>query len=271
MREMNEENGMGLNRKGFTIIELTVALVLSFILVGAIYQTFTSQQKAYTIQDQVAEAQQNVRMAMSILVRDMRMAGYGMPDGGITIGKPAKTLSNAIHITKNDNQQASDSITLVGAFGAPSGYLLATHPAGATKIYLRTSGEAEDFDTGDRKYIFIGGIDKLTVESVSGKIIELNGKTSVRFPTAILTEKVGEGATELPVYSASGLKDRQNHPDEYDVLSLGKETIIIDSVTPDSITVDTDPETAGNQPITGAYPKGTPINPIPVFRVTAVE
>jgi prepilin-type N-terminal cleavage/methylation domain-containing protein len=81
---MKEEQGLGLSQKGFTIIELMVALVLSFILIGAVYGTFTSQQKAYTVQDQVAEMQQNARMAMNILVRDIRMAGYGMPDTGVS-------------------------------------------------------------------------------------------------------------------------------------------------------------------------------------------
>jgi hypothetical protein len=35
--------------------------------------------------------------------------------------------------------------------------------------------------------------------------------------------------------------------------------------------VDTDLEAAGNQGISGNYPAGTIINPVPVFRVTAVE
>jgi len=157
---MKEEKGLVLSRNGFTLIELLVAMVLCFILVGATYRTFTVQQKSYTIQDQVAEAQQNARMAMNMLVRDIRMAGYGMPDGGITIGSPAKTYSNAIGITEDDHQQSFDSITLVGAFGAPSGYLDRTLSAGSTEIFLRSSGEASHFDTGDNQYICIGGIDK---------------------------------------------------------------------------------------------------------------
>jgi prepilin-type N-terminal cleavage/methylation domain-containing protein len=268
---MKEENGLRLSRKGFTLIELLVAMVLSFILIGAIYGTFTSQQKSYTVQDQVAETQQNARMAMNILMRDIRMAGYGMPDGGVTIGKT--TYSNAIHITKNGKQQSFDSITLVGAFGAPICKLAQTIDAGSTEIFLHPyyMDFSKQFDTGDKQYIFIGGIDKLKVAGVAGNKITLNGKTSVRFPTAILTEDVEAGAPNLPVYSSQGLKDRLNNPDDYDVLTLGKETIIVDSVTPDSITVDTDPEAAGNQPITGDYFKGNAINPIPVFRVTAVE
>ena len=260
------------DREGFTIIELMVSLVLSFILIGAVYGTFTSQQKAYTVQDQVAEAQQNARMAMNMLVRDIRMAGYGMPDTGITIGSPAKTYSNAIKIKKQGKyggeEQLFDSVTIVGAFGAPSGYLCNTISPGSTEIYLRSSDEASDFDSEDNRYIFIGGIDRCEVLSVSWNKITLKGNTNVRYPTAILTEDVEKGETVLPVYNASGLAPG-------DVLSLGEETLFVTGVDDLSgqhtITVDTDLVTAGNQGIDNMYRAGTIMNPVPVFRVTAVE
>jgi prepilin-type N-terminal cleavage/methylation domain-containing protein len=254
------------SRRGFTIVELMVALVLSFILVGAIYRTFTSQQKAYTVQDQIAEAQQNARMAMNILVRDIRMAGYGMPDGGVEINKT--TYSNAIKIVKNGKYggvpQAFDSITIVGAFGAPGGYLSRTLLPGATELYMRSSNEASNFDTGDKKYIFIGGLDRLKVVGISGSKLTLNSNTTVRYPTAILSAGVDKGNTEIPIIDTGGLVSG-------DVLGLGTETVTITAVSNNNITVDTDPDTAGNQPITGTYPAGTIINPIPVFRVTAVQ
>ena len=261
---MKDKKGLGLNRNGLTLIELLVAMVLSFIIIGAVYGTFTSQQKTYTIQDQVAEAQQNARMAMNILMRDIRMTGYGMPDGGITIGQPAKTYSNAIGITGDDHQQSFDSITLVGAFGAPRGYLIRTISAGSTEIFLRSSAEASYFDTADNKYIFIGGIDKLQVTIVSGNKIDLNGSTTVRYPTGILSAGVGNGDTDIPLVNAGGLTSG-------DMLNLGTETVTITAIATNTLTVDTDPETAGNQPINGTYPAGTIINPIPVFRVTVVE
>jgi prepilin-type N-terminal cleavage/methylation domain-containing protein len=262
MEEMKEKKELGLSRKGFTLIELLVAMVLSFILIGAVYGTFTSQQKSYTVQDQVAETQQNARMAMNILLRDIRMAGYGMPDGGITIYKT--TYSNAIHISKNDNQQSFDSITLVGAFGAPNGYLVQTLSAGSTEIFLRSSSEASHFDTEDNRYIFIGGIDKFRVTGVTDNRITLNGTTTVRFPTGILSAGVGSGDTDIPLVNASGLVSG-------DVLNLGTETFTITGIATNTLTVDTDLETAGNQGISKDYPAGTVINPIPVFRVTAVE
>jgi prepilin-type N-terminal cleavage/methylation domain-containing protein len=64
------------NEKGVTLIELMVALVICGIIVAAIYRLFVAQARSYTVQDQVAESQQNVRNAMELLLRDIRMAGF---------------------------------------------------------------------------------------------------------------------------------------------------------------------------------------------------
>jgi len=64
-----------INRKGITLIELLVALVIAGIVIAGIYRLFITQTRAYTVQDQVAEVQQNARSAMEILLRDLRLAG----------------------------------------------------------------------------------------------------------------------------------------------------------------------------------------------------
>jgi type IV pilus assembly protein PilW len=63
-------------QKGFTLIELLLALSISSILIAAAFRTFTSQHKVYEVQSDVMEMQQGVRVAMDILVRDIRMAGF---------------------------------------------------------------------------------------------------------------------------------------------------------------------------------------------------
>lgn len=73
-----------LNEKGVTLIELLIALVICAIIVAAIYRLFVAQTRAYTVQDEVAEVQQNVRNAMELIVRDIRMAGFD--DDPISIG-----------------------------------------------------------------------------------------------------------------------------------------------------------------------------------------
>ncbi len=65
-----------LGEKGITLIELLIALVIGGIVVAGIYRVFVSQSRAYVVQDQVVEVQQNIRSAMEMLLKDLRMAGF---------------------------------------------------------------------------------------------------------------------------------------------------------------------------------------------------
>ena len=70
-------------QQGFTLVELIVAMALAGIVMGAIYSTYKSQQDSYTTQTHVVEMQQNLRAALYMIGRDIRMAGYnpaGIPD-----------------------------------------------------------------------------------------------------------------------------------------------------------------------------------------------
>jgi Tfp pilus assembly protein PilW len=88
------------NDKGITLIELLMVLVMTGMVVAGFYRIFIAQGKAYAVQDQVAEVQQNVRNTMGILVRDLSMAGC---DGGsdlITISNPLPSVAdNAITVS----------------------------------------------------------------------------------------------------------------------------------------------------------------------------
>jgi type IV pilus assembly protein PilW len=63
-------------RGGFTLVELMVAMALGLIVLGAMYSVFTIQNKHFSNQEQIVEMQQNARMAIDIISREIRMAGY---------------------------------------------------------------------------------------------------------------------------------------------------------------------------------------------------
>ncbi len=74
-----------INNKGFTLIELMIAIVISSFIVTAVYAANTTQQRTYHAQEQVAEMQQNLRAAMSFITSEIRMAGYD-PEGSGNFG-----------------------------------------------------------------------------------------------------------------------------------------------------------------------------------------
>ncbi len=73
MAVIKQKNVFG---SGFTLIELMVTLLISSVVVGAVYTTYNKQQRIYTAQDQVVDVQQNLRAALSVMENEMRMAGY---------------------------------------------------------------------------------------------------------------------------------------------------------------------------------------------------
>ncbi len=75
---------------GFTLIEIMAALAILAIAMTAVFATFTSQHKTFTAQSRTAEMQQNLRIAADALVRDIRLAGYGLP---ITTGTAADNIA----------------------------------------------------------------------------------------------------------------------------------------------------------------------------------
>jgi type IV pilus assembly protein PilW len=76
---------MNTNDKGFTLVELLIAMVVGLIVLGAVYALFTVQSKHLATQEQLAELHQNARIAMDIMVREISMAGYNQTTDPATI------------------------------------------------------------------------------------------------------------------------------------------------------------------------------------------
>lgn len=89
------------NQKGFTLIEVMVAIAIFAIVMATVVAAFQSQLTAHITQQQMADMQQNARGAMSIIKQDLRMAGWppkGAAGAGITINASNSiTLSMDIH------------------------------------------------------------------------------------------------------------------------------------------------------------------------------
>src|SRR5438105_14468012 len=61
-----------LARRGFTLIELMIALVLLGIVSTAVYKVLVNNQRLYTAQTQTIDLQQNIRAAAAILPAEFR-------------------------------------------------------------------------------------------------------------------------------------------------------------------------------------------------------
>ena len=62
--------------RGFSLVELMVAMVIGLLILAAVSMILVNSKKNYTTQDSLARLQENARFAIQFLTRDIRMAGY---------------------------------------------------------------------------------------------------------------------------------------------------------------------------------------------------
>ncbi|MBS3919037.1 MAG: prepilin-type N-terminal cleavage/methylation domain-containing protein [Deltaproteobacteria bacterium] len=167
---------------GVTLIELLIALVVSAILVAGIYRVFIHQQRTYRTQEDVADMQQNVRVAINRMIREIRMAGFG--------GKNENTNGNndIINVFGNVNTFTSiinpandvtvdgiihDQITLLAAYDQIA-TLEEDVVAGSNSFKVNFTGNTR-FDQPWRKYVCINGRNSYAIIPAGGDTLTLEG------------------------------------------------------------------------------------------------
>jgi type IV pilus assembly protein PilW len=70
--------------RGFSLVELMVALVITLILLAGIGQIFLSSKKSFLIQDSLGRMQENGRYALETIAQDVRRAGFWGGNSDIT-------------------------------------------------------------------------------------------------------------------------------------------------------------------------------------------
>lgn len=168
--------------KGVTLIELLIALGISSILVAALYRTFIGQQKTYIVQEQVVDMQQNVRVAINRMMREIRMAGFG------SVGDVLSRVGGVNGFTDVIIPNAN-SLTMVGGFRQIS-TLAANAAGGQNKITLANATEASEFDGAIHHYISIGGLESNTVQSRTGADLTLDQPLRVTHPVGTPVFKI---------------------------------------------------------------------------------
>lgn len=86
--------------RGYSLIELMVALTIGLIILAAVSALFVGSKKGYTTQDRLARLQENARFAMQFLIKDLRLAGYygcvnGLGNVNNWVNGPASFAYNA--------------------------------------------------------------------------------------------------------------------------------------------------------------------------------
>ena len=103
---MKKQRLTRINNRGFTLAELLIGLFVSAIVMTTILSAYYSQNKSYAVQEQVAAMVQNLRAAMDIMIREIRMAGYD-PTGTANAGI---VTANTTSITITEDLDGDGSV-----------------------------------------------------------------------------------------------------------------------------------------------------------------
>jgi prepilin-type N-terminal cleavage/methylation domain-containing protein len=132
---------------GFTLIELLIVMGMLGIVLTAVYSLYLTHQRAAYTQDEVVEVQQNVRIAMDSITRDIRNAGTLIPRTDIP-----STVSNVENSSVGN--AGPNSITLNMA-SSQEGYawvttdLNLTGPTSDFSLNVDSTTSLGNFNTGD--------------------------------------------------------------------------------------------------------------------------
>ncbi len=127
------------------MVELMVAMVVTLVVSGAIFGLLTVGGNAFRREPEVADRQQNIRIAMDAIARDIQNAGSGMPlvsqvftHTDAPLGGPNPTGDGAPYLNGQGPQ---------GVLGAPGQALRGAPPTGTL---------ADGSDNSDVLEILIG-------------------------------------------------------------------------------------------------------------------
>lgn len=104
---------------GFTLVEMLVALVVSLLMMAAVVEIFLQSKTSYKLQEGIARAQENGRIALFIVEQHLRRAGYPMDALPQVNGFAKDKVSAAVF--SNTPIEAGSTDILVLQYQAPAG------------------------------------------------------------------------------------------------------------------------------------------------------
>jgi len=159
---------------GFSLIELMAAMVILGIAMTAVFSTFLFQQQSYTTQVRVAEMQQNVRDAMEMISRDIRMCTYGIPSNVNIVDNEINTVAGR-YLKSVNSTSGPDEIYVLYRFDGDAAYPSdnVNPAAGATTVTVTSTA---GFAVGDRILVYNAtNADMRKVAAAAGTTLILTG------------------------------------------------------------------------------------------------
>ena len=202
-----------LSAAGFSFVEMLIVLVVFSILIGSIFGFFGSQRDTYVSEDFKLERDQNLRMALDAISRELKAAGYCAADEAFV-----RDLS----------------------LWAPPEFI----PSYPLSV---------DLDANPK--ITVGDDDLPDMITFASCI-----------PTATNPTTLSADSDETKLAMSLSKSDTDKQYRKGDIIYVGylPEPARVTAIDGKIITVDTDPQNPGFQPLSAMYPAGSPVGELSV-------
>lgn len=198
--------------RGFTLVEVMIAVVIGFLLIAAASATYISQNRSYVAQESTSEVNTQSRIAHDIIADAVRRAGFGVP---WDLSTNQVNGTQDIIETSVDSTAGTDAITIVSGrligqlwpvgVGPSSGALCPPSPnqyeIPMSNTYDIQYAGNDRPNTTDMRWMSIDGIEVVEAVLVSnpGNSVTFTRTLTRAYP---MTDETGDGTcdTGRPVY-----------------------------------------------------------------------
>ena len=156
--------------QGFTLIELLIAMGVLAVISVYLLETFTVNNRNYVALDQAIEAQQNMRAIADLVERDVRHAGFMVPEGASICGIDSTNGPDTLYVSDHEAiDPGNDIVSYPGAKivgGAASGNVSTGTPMSLaldSKVIeppspVRAAYDTNNDNTNDSDFQRYGGV-----------------------------------------------------------------------------------------------------------------
>lgn len=130
---------------GTSLVEILIAMVIALFIMSGVVVVFVNMQKTFTSQDQLAQLQDNERLALTIITNVVQQAGY-FPNPTVNTALsafPANGSLAAGQVISGTSGTTAGTDTVITRFATASGdgtmnCLGQTNTSGAQQVYINT-------------------------------------------------------------------------------------------------------------------------------------
>lgn len=160
--------------KGFSLVELMIAIVLGLLILGAILGVFAGTSQTFRTQEAMSQVQESGRFAIEILTRDIRQTGFR----GACL--PGTSMNNLLAFDATDEDE-------VRIFDFNSSAIEGWHQSAGPHANLMTD--------------YLPGTDTLLIKKVANMDVKPNGNTPANAGNINLSGPSGISREQIVVIS----------------------------------------------------------------------